>query len=193
MRCVKDKQTAGKTYPYITTASDGGVVIVLRDENGGVDEAALFPDRVTASPTGDELSMDNRLSRKFRVQKAQRYSGTLAEAVSYCDGLTDEGFSDWRLPTQRELQLIWALGGSSPVTSGDKNDTGVGETSNPICTSYLYQQDGFTAFNTGASYTSATLSESNSTNAWNINFYNGNTAHGNKTYDRYVRCVRDEW
>ena len=197
VRCVRDKGTSG-AYPYITTAT-GGVVIVLRDDKGGVDEANLFPYRLTASPTGDEQSTDNRMSRKIRVQKVQGQSSkvTWDNAVSYCDNLTDEGFSDWRLPTQRELMLIWNLGGNSQVTSGDKNDTGVGSGSVPLYTPYLYQQSGFTPFS-GDYYWSATQSLAGSGNAWAVAFaygfpYSGSTGNYLKTSTISVRCVRDEW
>lgn len=131
---------SGVRYPYVTTASDGGVVVVLRDDQGGIDESSLFSSRVTETKTGNEGSADNRMSRKFRVQKAQSQSSrvTWSDAVSYCDNLTEEGYSDWRVPSERELMMIWLLGGSSSVTSGDKNDTGVGSASKPVNTPYIY-------------------------------------------------------
>ena len=185
---------SGVKYPYITTAT-GGVVIVLRDDNGGVDEANLFSSRKTASPTGNEASTDNRMSRKIRVQKAQEQSSRVnwETAKSYCENLNTEGYSDWRLPTQRELMLIWNLGGNNNVTSGYKNDTGVGSNPAPaISSSYLYQQSGFTAFEAGY-YWSATQYSTFSTDAWNVNFNNGSTnGISYKTYSYYVRCVRDE-
>lgn len=192
VRCVRDKGTSG-TYPYITTAT-GGVVIVLRDDKGGVDEANLFSSRQTASPTGAENSTDNRMSRKFRVQKANPgLSKTWDDAVSYCDNLTEEGYSNWRLPTQRELQLIWLLGGNSNVTSGDKNDTGVGSGSVPLYTPYLYQQSGFTAFAADV-YWLATHISSGGTDVWVVSFHYGNTFSSSSwVSSRYVRCVRDEW
>ena len=199
VRCVWDKVTTQQTYPYITTAT-GGVVIVLRDDKGGVDEANLFSSRKTASPTGAENSTDNRMSRKIRVQKAQGQSGTVnwETAKSYCENLDTEGYSDWRLPTQRELILIWVMGGNSNVTSGDRNDTGVGSNPAPaISSSYLYQQSGFTAFAADA-YWSATQTSQNCSFAWRVLFGDGGGNYGNTSYNHkpdsfyYVRCVRDE-
>ena len=60
---------SGVRYPYVTS-ENGGVVVVLRDSKGGIDESSLFSSRVTASKTGNEASADNRMSRKFRVQKS---------------------------------------------------------------------------------------------------------------------------
>lgn len=183
---------SGVRYPYVTS-ENGGVVVVLRDSKGGIDESSLFSSRVTASKTGNEASADNRMSRKFRVQKSNPGQKTWSDAMSYCDNLTEEGYSDWRLPSQRELMMIWLLGGSSNVTSGDKNDTGVGSASKPVNTPYLYQQSGFTAFSAGNYCWSATESSSNSSYAWSVTFsagYSGNNRR--KTNSCYVRCVRDE-
>lgn len=181
---------SGVRYPYVTS-ENGGVVVVLRDSKGGIDESSLFSSRVTASKTGNEASADNRMSRKFRVQKSNPGQKTWSDAMSYCDNLTEEGYSDWRLPSQRELMMIWLLGGSSNVTSGDKNDTGLGSASKPVNTPYLYQQSGFTAVSAG-NYWSAAEDSGNSSNAWNVLFSTGYTRSNYKSYSYYVRCVRDE-
>lgn len=182
---------SGVRYPYVTS-ENGGVVVVLRDSKGGIDESSLFSSRVTASKTGNEASADNRMSRKFRVQKSNPGQKTWFDAMSYCDNLTEEGYSDWRLPSQRELMMIWLLGGSSNVTSGDKNDTGVGSASKPVNTPYLYQQSGFTAFSAGR-YWSASEVSSNSSYAWYLYFSDGySTTNTKATGSGSVRCVRDE-
>lgn len=182
---------SGVRYPYVTS-ENGGVVVVLRDSKGGIDESSLFSSRVTASKTGNEASADNRMSRKFRVQKSNPGQKTWSDAMSYCDNLTEEGYSDWRLPSQRELMMIWLLGGSSNVTSGDKNDTGVGSASKPVNTPYLYQQSGFTAFSAGC-YWSASEYSSRSGYAWYLYFSDGySTSNTKTTASAYVRCVRDE-
>ena len=190
MRCVREY---AQKYPYVTTGTGGGVIVVLRDENGGIDEASLFSSRVTESKTGNVSSADNRMSRKFRVQKAQSQSSKVAwsDAVSYCDNLTEEGYSDWRLPSQRELMMIWFLGGNSNVTSGEKNDSGVGSASYPFVSSYLYQQSGFTAFSADYYWTASVDIDPY---AWSTYFLNGYTYnYVNRTNSIYVRCVRDEW
>ncbi len=182
---------SGVRYPYVTS-ENGGVVGVLRDSKGGIDESSLFSSRVTASKTGNEASADNRMSRKFRVQKSNPGQKTWSDAMSYCDNLTEEGYSDWRLPSQRELMMIWLLGGSSNVTSGDKNDTGVGSASKPVNTPYLYQQSGFTAFSAGR-YWSASEASSNSSYVWYLYFSDGySTTNTKTTGSGSVRCVRDE-
>lgn len=186
---------SGVKYPYVTS-ENGGVIVVLRDSKGGIDEASLFSSRVTASKTGNEASTDNRMSRKFRVQKAQSQSSTVSwsDAVSYCDNLNEEGYSDWRLPSQRELMMIWILGGNSNGTKGDKNDTGVGIASKPVNTPYIYQQSGFTAFSADT-YWSATGLSTVSSYALYVHFTGWDTScsYSPKTTSYYVRCVRDEW
>lgn len=182
---------SGVKYPYVTV-ENGGVVVVLRDSKGGIDEASLFSSRVTETKTGNEQSADNRMSRKFRVQKSNPGKKTWSDAVSYCNNLNEEGKTDWRLPSQRELMMIWLLGGNSNVTSGDKNDTGVGSASKPVNTPYIYQQSGFTAFSADA-YLSASDYSSDSIYAWCVLFSNGNTNGRFKTNSTSVRCVRDEW
>ena len=184
---------SGVRYPYVTS-ENGGVVVVLRDSKGGIDEASLFSSRVTETKTGNEKSADNRMSRKFRVQKSNPGQKTWSDAVSYCNNLNEEGKTDWRLPSQRELIMIWLLGGNSNVTSGDKNDTGVGSVSKPVNTPYIYQQSGFTAFSADVYWSAAELS-SYSSSAWTVDFSSGTTSTSSKinSYSYYVRCVRDEW
>lgn len=43
---------------------------------------------------------------------------------------------------------------------------------------------------TSSNYWSSTTNASNATNAWNVNFNNGNDNWNNKTDTNYVRCVR---
>ena len=182
---------SGVKYPYVTV-ENGGVVVVLRDSKGGIDEASLFSSRVTETKTGNEQSTDNRMSRKFRVQKSNPGQKTWSDAVSYCNNLNEEGKTDWRLPSQRELMMIWLLGGNSNVTKDDKNDTGVGSASKPVNTPYLYQQSGFAAFS-AANYWSATEYSMGSGFVWYVLFAGGPISFNSKPDSYYVRCVRDEW
>ena len=74
------------------------------------------------------------------------------------------GVGSWRLPTQRELLMIWIL---HPQLIG---------------------KDSFTAFNDNT-FWSAT--EGNTTFAWSVSFSNGYVYNGSKTTSYYVRCIRD--
>lgn len=186
---------SGVKYPYVTTASDGGVIVVLRDDKGGIDEASLFSSRVTASKTGNEASTDNRMSRKFRVQKAQSKSSTVnwSDAISYCDNLTEEGYSDWRLPSQRELGLIWLMGGNNKSILCDDNDTGVGESSYPVNTPWIYEQSGMTPLASDKYYWTSNLLSEDEEKAWTIRFDYGMPTMIRKALSAWLRCVRDEW
>ena len=189
-RCVKTANTA-MTYPQIKT-ENGGVVVVMRDEKGGTNVAALRTEKLsqTADPS------DNGVSWKFRVQKGAGASGkNWADARSYCDNLVEENLSDWRLPSQREGIILWLLGGNEKVTISDKNDTGVGDAGKPITTSYLYEQEGFTTFKETdnldlGNYWLATQIDNNK--AWSIGFSTGDTdGSGAKSEQKYVRCIHD--
>ena len=46
VRCVKDGLSVD--YPKVTTEY-GGKVLVLKDENGGIDDIALYPEKLTES------------------------------------------------------------------------------------------------------------------------------------------------
>ena len=87
-------------------------------------------------------------------------------AYNQCKSYNGEGggAGQWRLPTQRELSMIWIL---HPQLIG---------------------KGGFSAF--GANYYwSAT--ENLATYAWGVNFTNGDVLNYNKTSTCRVRCVRD--
>lgn len=88
-------------------------------------------------------------------------SSNWSNAFTVCSNLG----AGWRLPTQRELMLMWVLKAELEKTSG------------------------FTKFNANH-YWSAT--EANSNTSWYVYFYNGYTYLTNsKTTTSRVRCVRE--
>ncbi len=97
---------------------------------------------------------------------AGNYSNTSGDtATTYCKNLTLGGYDDWQLPTIKELQTIVNDGTYNPSI----NSTFVNITSSP--------------------YWSSATNSSNTSYAWNVNFYNGNTYYNNKGNSIYVRCV----
>ena len=190
VRCVKTG--SNRQYPYITTASDGGVIIVLQDEQGGIDDAALFSTTLDASLTGNEQTTDNRMSRKFRVQQTNQGITSWDQAVNYCNNLETDGYTNWRMPTQRELMLIWVLGGASNVSTGEMDfSTNKQYPFFEDSQEYLHQQSQFTAFDSDT--WSATEYSPTVRCAWRIGFGSGITYDHVYVFDYSFRCVRDEW
>ncbi len=92
---------------------------------------------------------------------------TWANAVSYCENLEYAGYTDWRLPTPKELQTI--------VDNSKYNPA--------IDTSYF---PGTPSSNFWSSSTYVT----GTGHAWRVNFDNGHVDGSSKASDYNVRCVR---
>jgi len=100
-----------KKYPYV----QDGKIIVCREGNDGVKSLLIHPNW-TVTPAHDEKSGEyNRFAARFEVaSKDAVVTGVVwDDAVSVCAGYSqDSGGKDkgsWRLPTIRELRLIYAL------------------------------------------------------------------------------------
>lgn len=123
----------------------------------------------TLSDSGENGTWNAKMSIKYQVMRANHTVGAThwAAAWSACNSYKEEDgkAGTWRLPTQRELQMIWIL---HPQLIG---------------------KGGFTAFTAGI-YWSAT--EYNATNVWYMSFIHGLVDHY-RTKERlgHVRCVRD--
>jgi len=92
---------------------------------------------------------------------------THADAITYCEGATTGGYSDWRLPNIYELQSIVDITKSTAPT---------------IYATFQYTASDF--------YWSSTTYASTTSNAWRVYFNNGSTNYGTKTDSYYARCVR---
>jgi formylglycine-generating enzyme required for sulfatase activity len=116
-------------------------------------------------------------------------ASTWANAVARCDGLTFGGFTDWRLPTQHELQLA-AMHGMRDLYF--KGGTG-GTASNNF--NFAPDVDNFM-------FWAATTASSDTTNAWTIFLADGTSSTAASksgtttgfgaglTYSNSVICVR---
>lgn len=178
---------AQMAYPKVTTHTDGPV-IVSRDGTSGVASSAIHPNW-TKTPSHDDASSDNRVSAKLQVAKTDAST----EKYSFSQWSTIEGLckSPWRLPTQREIMLIYAMGGA--VEDVYRVDYSVPSWRNPPVTKTpLYEISGFTPLPT-KSYWTATLNSATGTSYWVLTVGVSPTisSYGSGSPSAYVRCVKD--
>lgn len=162
----------GVKYPYVTSAgstSGKTSVIVSRDNQGGVKTSCIHANwKASAMPTHYEQDAANAVSARFEVASADlSEKKNWADAKSGCASYTQTGTSagDWRLPTQRELMLMWVMKSQGRLTG----------------LSWA-----------GDYYWASTEDNSAKIDAWYVDFSDGYTfSMGKINNSRYVRCVRD--
>lgn len=161
----------------VTNAPDNRIIIDCRDMLAGsiTDQAKARDTSGTTTTLGannlssisSEIS-NKKVSHYFEVSKSDISSGAnWHNGVLACrDMANSDGHGLWRIPTLRELQLIWTLNEALKRTT-----------------------IGFTPL-TATQYRTAT--EVTATTAYTINFNAGYiVSNSNKTDNRPVRCVRD--
>ena len=118
VRCVRSDNyvQSGVRYPYVTSAgstSGQASVIVSRDDAGGAKTACIHPNWTASTmPSHTVGDAANAVSARFEVAAADLPEQIAwADALTGCAGYTQAGTSagDWRVPTQRELMLIWVM------------------------------------------------------------------------------------
>ena len=102
---------------------------------------------------------------------------TYAEAVRYCGNLKFAGFDDWRLPTINELLSI-------------TDDSRYNPAINKAFKNVAYETNDKGKKNYGW-YWSSTESAGGSSNAWIVDFKDGDISWSDVYNSRFVRCVRD--
>lgn len=143
-----------KQYPYL----QDGKIIVCREGADGVKSSLIHPNW-NSTPSHNELdAANNRFAAKFEVAASDVNKGqNWNTAVNLCP-------SGWRLPTIRELRLIYAFRG----------ELGTFGTSGSLI------------------YWSATESSSDNSHAWYVFFSTGETGCKYPKAANYnVRCIRD--
>lgn len=197
-RCVKDGPE-GKRYPYVDTSSTDGPIIVSRDADGGaipeaynpLYEATLnvFHENWTTTPDHNEMTTADAIPHKLQIANADAGTDMIAltGALVCANG--------WRVPTHKELMLIYAMGGAG----SSSYDTSVGSAfyNAPLTDTPLNGASGFTPFK-GDHYWSATKTQSGRTTA-RCSFpftetpirANGKIREDFSGQDAYLRCVRD--
>lgn len=147
--------TTTATYAQkVTRDSNKNVFIDARNVKTGVSETSL-------NKPHNENSATNAIFIRFQVDATDSPSANWTSATATC---VAKG-SNWRLPTQKELQLIWTL-------KDDLVEAGVND---------------FEILN----YWSSTEFSGFPKNAWYVYFNIGNTASFAQTYKYSVRCVRE--
>jgi hypothetical protein len=107
---------------------------------------------------------------------------TWDNAISHCDNLTNYGgHSDWRLPTQKELQEAYIHGIRDVGYKGSGTIRPSGDT--------LDNNDDFMAIVDGWFWSASTLSNLTS-DAWGVLLGNGHTDNVGKTNSVQILCVR---
>ena len=156
----------------------GSVTNVAKTFNNYTPNASGYLDGSTSSAYS--LSQDEKVFQKLEIAPSDMTnSGTLTSGVSdamtwvnaftRCRDLTYNGRTGWRLPTRRELQMMWIfllpINSLSGSLSGDSFDPSI-------------------------YYWCATESGSNS--AWSVYFVDGSAPSTNgRTLSFKVRCVRE--
>lgn len=131
----------------------------------GEDHDSRRPRSYTINPNGTVI--DN-VTGLIWQQQDDNLTRPWAAAGTYCAGLTLAALTDWRLPTDQELQTLVNYGRTSPAL-----DPAVFPGTD------------------SSSYWSSTTSAASAGQAWSVDFYGGEVFDSyNKTNSYYVRCVR---
>ena len=114
VRCIKDIVPGEHRYPYLENG-----IIVSKDANGGIEESALLTEaqidylnstniKETIYSANDPY---NHVSPKFQVATNITANKKWDDAYGVCENYSEAGSNagDWRLPTQRELMLMYIM------------------------------------------------------------------------------------
>jgi hypothetical protein len=162
-----------KTISYYVRAVRGGQSGVLGDPAiGSFDTVdSILSDSVSTATGGYTDNGDGTVtdtSTSLTWQKASSSGKTWEQALAYCENLQLGGYTDWRLPTIKELQsLVNYYNRYSPA----------------INTAYFPDTD-------SSFYRSSTTSASSTGDAWGVHFGDGHGNYGDKSNSLYVRAVR---
>jgi len=168
-------------YDYVINKDAGGCVRAVRGglpgslghltiglfdsvDSGSSDDAST--DTGSYTDNGDGTVTDTSTGLRWQ-QAGSSNTQTWVQALAYCMGLNLGGYTDWRLPTSKELQSLVDYSRYNPA----------------IYTTYFS--------NTAASwYWSSTTYASDTSYAWLVFFDYGYVLYTNKNGSSYVRAVR---
>ena len=127
-----------------------------------------YASAVTGSYTDNADGTVTDTSTGLRWQQAgSSNTQTWEQALAYCEGLNLGGYTDWRLPTSKELESLVDYSRYEPA----------------INTTYF--PSAVSSF-----YWSSTTHAIDTYSAWGVYFANGSVNHLGKDYGCYVRAVR---
>ena len=111
-------------------------------------------------------------------------------ALSYCNNLTECGYSDWHLPTISELRtLIKNCSGTVTGGSCDVTDSCLSYScKNDACIGCSYDSSGKYSKLGDSSWLWSSSTDTD--NAWVVYFDDGDVSLHDKLYINYFRCVR---
>lgn len=147
-------------------------------------------------PKGDSSDSENSCTKIDGNMWSPKSSSLMDwdDAVSYCDNLTECGYSNWHLPTISELRTLiqncsfTVTGGSCGVTdsclsySNCRNDACNGCSSD---SSGKYSKLGDIGW-----FWSSSVQSDNSILVWSVSFSLGHVSSHSVANDSFVRCVR---
>ena len=202
-------RSAGIILPAIGDAYEGGFFAgyISHTSNGVATHALIVAPAATgATGTGYTLTTVKqwKTSNTTTSGTTSTFNGAVNSAAmndanhpaaQFCEGLSIGGFTDWYLPARDELEIAYY--NLKPTTTGNYLSSGINAYSVPArgsnYTSGTPARTTVTAFQTGNSEAFAadyhwSSTEYSSTNAWNMDFGNGNQFDTSK--DGTNRCVR---
>lgn len=126
-------------------------------------------------------------------------NSTVYPAAHFCNDLVIGGFSDWYLPAQNELEVVYF--NLKPTTQTNNTSSGTNTNAVPSrgsnyssgtpaqTSATAFQTSGAEVFSASAYWSSTEASATEARNSYFNNGYQGNGSKGNSTYLRAIRRV----
>ena len=151
----------------------------------------------------DNICKDPSSSLSWLFAKASNGKMTWNDAVSYCDNLTEGGYSDWRLPNISELRTLIRNCNRNEIPDGSCGVIDTGDPSTSCLSSDCWTSETCGSCENGHStgkyskfgdrggyFWSSSTYVYDTDYAWCVDFDGGGVSYYNKTNSYYVRCVR---